>query len=205
MKKNILIVFSLAFSLIGFSEMKIESNEHKEKCLGEKANDEKSKSQFLPIYDALKMLINDKNCVISNIVVLPEDKKPNKALAAYRRDCQIKFGNLGPEVILQFEIDEIKLKKDSSVIQKAGAYASKLLQLQAETKEVRTVFKYKRGKGTSLKNSEDYLEGNEAEQDRGFRDLAVEAGVCKPKEAVFLDETNQGNFAQSSSSKKANH
>jgi hypothetical protein len=182
--------------------MKIESKEHKEECLGKKANS----PEYQTIYDALKILINDKNCVISNIVVLPKDKKANKALAVYRPDCQIKFGNiLDPEVILQFEIDKNKLNKDNSFLKKTGAFISQsVLQLPAETKEVPTVFKYKRGKGTSLKNPQDYLDGNEAEQDRGFRDLAVEAGVCKPKEAVFLDETNQGNFAQSSSSKKAN-
>jgi hypothetical protein len=201
MKKNILIALSLTFSLIGFSEMKVESNKHKEECLGPKAKS----PNYGTIYDALKMLINDKNCFISNIVVLPKDKKPNKALAAYRRDCQIKFGNLGPEVILQFEIDENKLNKDNSFLKKTGAFISQsVLQLQAETKEVKTEFKFKSGKSNSLKNSEDYLNGNEAEKDRGFRDLAVEAGVCKPKEAVFLDETNQANFAQSSSSEKAN-
>ena len=199
MKKNIFIGFSLILSSLAFAEMKLESQEEKEKCLGMKAKS----PQYHLIYDALSMLIKDKNCYISNIVVLPgeKEKKEKKALAPYRPECKIKFGNTSPEVILQFEIDKNKLNKDSSFLKKTVAFVSQsVLQLPADTKEVPTEFKFRRGKSDVLKNPDDYYFGNKEEGEKGLRELAVEAGVCNPAEQEPLTEPNQPAFVQSNSS-----
>jgi hypothetical protein len=171
--------------------MKAESKEQKDYCLGVK-----SKSpQYQIIYDALNMLIKDKNCFISNIVVLPKDKKANKALAVYRPDCKIKFGNLSPEVILQFEIDESKKNKNESMFKKVVRNFQ-----QPTSVEVPTDFKFRRGQDESLKNAEDFFHGNKESGEQGFRELAVQAGACGPSDQNQAIEPNQPSFVQSHSS-----
>ena len=198
MKKFILAFTStLLFTSIGFSEMKKESQEQKDFCLGVK----KAKSpQYQNIYDALNMLLNDKNCFIKNIVVYPKDKKANGELAAYRPNCKIKLGNISPEAILQFEIDSSKANQNESLLKKV----SRTFQ-QPETKEIPTEFKFRRGQSDALKNADDYYLGNKDEGEKGFRELAVEAGACKPSEQESLTEPNQPAFVQSKSSSSSKH
>ena len=193
MKKNILVVISSAFlfSSLSFAEMKLDSKEHKDHCLGPKANS----PQYQVIYDALNMLINDKNCHISNVVVLPEDKKANKAIVAYKPDCKIKIGNTSSKAILKFEIDAAKKNQNESFYQKVARKFQ-----DPESKEIPTEFKFRRGQGESLKNANDFFFGNKDAGEKGLRELAVEAGACKSEDQVPMDETNQSNFAQSSSS-----
>lgn len=193
MKKFLLILTStFLFASIGFSEMKKESQEEKDLCLGVK----KARSpQYQNIYDALNMLLNDKNCFIKNIVVYPKDKKANGELAAYRPNCKIKLGNISPEAILQFEIDSSKANKNEPFYKKA----MRTFQ-EAETKEIPTEFKFRRGQSDALKNADDYYLGNKEEGEKGFRELAVEAGACKSAEQEPLTEPNQPAFVQSNSS-----
>ena len=196
MKKNIFISFSLILSSLAFAEMKVESKEEKETCLGAKAKF----PQYHVIYDALSMLIKDKNCYISNIVVLPKDKKANKALAVYRPECKIKIGNTSPEVILQFEIDESKKNKNESMLKKVVRNFQ-----QPKYVETPTEFNFRRGKDESLKNSDDFFYGNKETGEKGFRELALEAGACGPSEQNEAIDPNQPAFVQShsaSSSKK---
>jgi len=199
MKKFLLVLTStFLFTSIGFSEMKKESQEEKSFCLGVK----KAKSpQYQNIYDALNMLLNDKNCFIKNIVVYPKDKKANGELAVYRPNCKIKLGNISPEAILQFEIDPSKANKNEPFYKKA----MRTFQ-EAETKEIPTEFKFRRGQSDVLKNAADYYLGNKEEGEKGFRELAVEAGACKSAEQEPLTEPNQPAFVQSnSSSSLGNH
>ncbi len=191
MKKSALIIISIIFSSVSFAEMKIDSKEHKELCLGQKANS----PQYQVIYDALNMLIKDKNCFISNIVVYPHDKKANKALAVYRPECKIKIGNTSPKVILKFEIDAAKKNQNESFYQKVVRKFQ-----DPESKEIPTEFIFRRGQNENLKNANDYYYGNKDAGEKGFRELAVEAGACKADDQIPMDEPNQSNFAQSSSS-----
>ncbi len=171
--------------------MKKENQEHKDYCLGPKSKFE----HYQNIYDALNMLINDKNCFISNIIVSPKDKEYRKGVAPYRPDCKIKIGNNTPDVILQFETDESKKNKNESIFKKV----SRTFQ-QPEIKEIPAEFKYRRGKSDIQKNANDYFLGNKEEGEKGLRELAVEAGVCNPAEQEPLTEPNQPAFVQSNSS-----
>ena len=193
MRNNIISVLAsvFLFNLQGHSEMKLESKEQKDYCLGVKAKS----PQYQTIYDALNMLIKDKNCFISNIVVLPKDKKANKALAVYRPDCKIKIGNTSPDVILQFEIDESKKNKNESMFKKVVRNFQ-----QPTSKEIPAEFKFRRGQGEALKNAEDFFYGNKEEGEKGFRELATQAGACNPDEGNPIAEPNQPAFVQSNSS-----
>lgn len=193
MKKNILIAFSLAFSLIGFSEMKIESNEHKDECLGEIAKKKEKKDVFLPIYDALNMLINDENCFISKIDVLPEEKITTGSVIAHRPNCKIKIANISPNVKIVFTFD--KFKKNNSLLKDVVA-----LFTPTKSVEKKTILKYYRDNPQTHHNQYDYFYGNKESNMIGFRELAQKAGVCGPMKQDFVNESNQPAYVHSSSS-----
>ena len=171
----------------------------KDECLGGK---KKKLEKYKNLYDAFNMLINDKNCFISKIDALPNDGTLDESLAAYREHCKINiaFGEKTTEVLLNFKIDKnknvsfmktaLKIMKDPKKITEA---------LNKPQEKIPTNLNFFRARG-EYKYANDYFYGDRNTGEKGFRELAVEAGACAPEEAKFLDEPNQPAFVQSNSS-----
>ena len=169
------------------SSMFMTEEEKKFYCLGAMGQGKKTQEE---IYDAFDKLINEKECSIDNLTLLPEDNKASKYSVVVRSDCKIKIATNSPNVLIKFELK----KEPKSLKEVASNLFKKPITREVKTRieftkaalnkfqedDKKNQSKNSRLENDEFRNSDDYY--------KQFRELAVKEGACKPIEN-FIDES----------------